>query len=201
VPVSPEDDWTYWDSRATSLTRTQLAGVNASAAKWQALATSLLAVFGTVAFAGGLTTLDELSEPWGVIAQVLTTLAVASGVVGVVLLALAAGGLRVDTVTGPLDGMALRDLHERETERQASRLRAGRLAAVTTAGLVLAGSLLILWFGQPGPSDPPAFVAVFEDGAACGSLSLGGGGELLLAGRPLSDGLVSISSVDACPGS
>jgi hypothetical protein len=41
MPVSPEEEWTYWDTKATELRRGQLATVQAAAARWAALLTGI----------------------------------------------------------------------------------------------------------------------------------------------------------------
>src|SRR5262245_39293504 len=109
MPVSPEEEWDYWDAKATELRRTQLKNVQSSATKWSALLAALLGVFGTVAFAGGLTTLDKLHDPWSTIVKVLTTAAAATAIAGIVLLAKAAGGLST-THQPALDAAAVREL-------------------------------------------------------------------------------------------
>jgi hypothetical protein len=60
MPASADEEWAYWDAKATDLRRTQLSTVQGAATKWATLLTAVLGVFGTVAFAGGLTTLDKL---------------------------------------------------------------------------------------------------------------------------------------------
>jgi len=151
VPVSPEEEWTYWDTKATELRRGQLVTIQTAATRWAALLTALLGVFGTVAFAGGLTTVDKLPGwlPW--VVRALTTLAAASAVTGIVVLSMAAGGLFVSRQPGS-SATAVRRLYTTQMGAALALLNRGRAFAVAAAVLVLLGSLIVLWTPEKSAS-------------------------------------------------
>jgi hypothetical protein len=189
------DEVAYHEQKADQLRRDQLGTVQAAARRWSALMGALLGVFGTVAFAGGLTTLDRLAPPYDVLVRVLTTLALLGAAGAVALLARAAGGLRMRDV--PLLTGAV--LLERQDEWLAGAVRSltwGRRCALGAAGLVLGGSLLVLWTPAP-PAASPLLVR-FPGAALCGRPVAGTDGRLTIAGRPL-DEAVDVVPVAACP--
>ncbi|MEV4513307.1 hypothetical protein AB0K00_30560 [Dactylosporangium sp. NPDC049525] len=189
------DEAAYYETRLDELRRDQLKTVQSAAGRWSALMTAVLGVFGTVAFAGGLTTIDKLAAPYDVVAKAVTTLAAVTAVTAVVHLARAAGGLRLEDLTFP-NGKALMNREARLAGEARTRLRTGRWFAVATGALVLAGSGLVLWCPTAAPG--PAKVLVrFPDGAACGAPAWAGG-QLTVGGRPLRDA-VEIVPVAACP--
>ncbi len=189
------DEAAYYEARLDELRRGQLRTVQASAGRWSALMTGVLGVFGTVAFAGGLSTVDKLDGPYDVVAKVLTTLAAATAVAAVVYLARASGGLRLDDLAFP-SGRALMNREVRLAAEARALLRTGRWFAAATGALVLAGSVLVLWapVAAPGPSK---VLVRFPDGAVCGAPARVGG-QLTVGGRPLRDA-VEIVPVEACP--
>lgn len=198
MPVTPEQEWEYWDSRATELRRGQLGTVQSSATKWAALMTALLGIFGTVAFAGGLTTLDKLPNPWVGIAKVLTLVAAASAITAIVFLGVAAGGLLVSR-HGGFTPELVRDMNTVEASGALNWLRRGQMAAVLAAALVIVGSGIVLWVGEK-PSNPeiPKVVAVVNGNAICGSLARMRNGELAVGSTTLAHA-TSVTVVGSCP--
>ncbi|MGO9752912.1 MAG: hypothetical protein ACLP8S_05455 [Solirubrobacteraceae bacterium] len=200
MPVSPEEDWDYWDKKAIDLQRNQSASINAAAAKWSALAGALLGVFATVAFAGGLTTLDTLSSPWQTITKFLTTLAVLTAATGTVLLGVAAGGLRTTRIHNPLDGMEVKRRFTSDVRSSLNYLKYGRVLSSVAAVTAIAGSIMVLWAGQANTTaPPPPYLAIFGDGAVCGQLSPGRNHRLDVAGRRLTASVRVLVPVSACP--
>jgi hypothetical protein len=201
MPVSPEQDWEYWDEKATALWREQTTSVNTAAAKWSAMVGALLGVFGAVAFAGGLATLDKLSGPWDAIAKAITTAAVLAGVGGIVFLALAAGGLRTERLDHPLTGAEVKRRHTTRVRSSLRLLRIGRWFSACAALFVVAGSLLILWVGSaPAAKKPPLLIATFSDGSICGPAVFAPNGSITVGGRKLDNRLRNLVVVSSCSG-
>jgi hypothetical protein len=190
------DEFDFYEQKLDELRRGRLATVRATAARWAALMTATLGVFGTVAFAGGLRTVDKLAAPFDSIVKALTTLAAATALAAVVYLARAAGGLRLEDLSFP-NG---RTLMNRETQlANASRrhLRVGRRFASATGAIVLTGSAFVLWCPTAKPT-PSKVLVRFPDGAACGAPTWTSGGQLTVGGRPLRDAVETIP-VAVCP--
>ena len=197
MPASAEEEWRYWDTKATELRRSQLTTVQTAATKWSAVLTALLGVFGTVAFAGGLTTIDKLPSPWDAIAKTLTTLAVITAIIAIWVLNRAAGGLSIAKYHG-ISAATTRDIHTTGAERALGLLKFGKYFAVATAALVLVGSLLVLWVREkPEVPAPPTLLAVVDQGLICGELA-SVEGKLTVDGRP-AETATYIVPVSACP--
>ncbi|MDG6103225.1 hypothetical protein Daura_17105 [Dactylosporangium aurantiacum] len=189
------DEAAHYEARLDELRRGQLSTVQAAARRWSALMTGVLGVFGTVAFAGGLTTIDKLAAPYGTVAKVLTTVAAATAVAAVTWLARASGGLRLDDLAFP-SGRTLMNREARLAAEARALLRTGRWLAAATGALVVAGSVLVLWAPAAAP-DPSKVLVRFPDGAVCGAPARVGG-QLTVGGRPLRDA-VEIVPVGTCP--
>jgi hypothetical protein len=199
MPVSPEQDWEYWDEKATALWREQMTSVSTAAAKWSAMVGTLLGVFGAVAFAGGLATIERLDDPWNAIAKIITTAAVLASVVGIVLLAAAAGGLTTQQLDQPLTGAQVKTHQTVGIRRSLELLRVGRWFSAGAALLVIIGSLIILWVGPaPVSRKPPLLIAAFPDGAVCGPAVLAQSGKVTVAGRELDSQMKAMVVVTAC---
>jgi hypothetical protein len=196
MPATPEEEFDYWDAKATDLRRGQLDTVRTTATKWATLMSALLGVFGTVAFAGGLQTVDQLGDPWAQVVKGLTTFAAALAVSAILLLSLAAGGLRIAKEPG-LTADSVRKMFTENTGGALGLLGWGKKAAVTAAAAVLSGSALILWIGPQAPP-PPAVLVVTEHGSYCGPLRHSGG-RLKVGGHALAGDITSVVIVDACP--
>jgi hypothetical protein len=197
VPVSPEEEWEYWDKKATELRRGQLTTVQTSATKWSALLAALLGVFSAVAFAGGLTTIDKLPDLWAPIVRGITTLAVLTDIGGIAALSMAAGGLLVARRSG-LTATSVQEMYTAGTGTALRWLTTGRVFALVTAVLVLAGSGIVLW--APERSDPPKapnVLVVVNGHAVCGRLS-GTPGAWKVGDEPLSGQITSMTVVASC---
>jgi hypothetical protein len=197
MPATPEEEWAYWDAKATELRRGQLATIQATATKWSALVTALLGVFSTVAFAGGLTTVDKLADPWDTVVRAATSVAAAAAVAGIFCLARAAGGLTLTELPG-VSATAVRDRNTTNVSRALTWLRAGQAAALTAAVLVLAGSGAVLWKSKAA-TGPPAVLAVVGNDAVCGPLSVRDDGSLLIGDTPLTGKVKTLVVVPTCP--
>ena len=66
----------YWQAKLTDISRTELDKVRATAAKWQATISTLLGVFGSIAFVGGISNVDQLNERMATTAKNIVTVAV-----------------------------------------------------------------------------------------------------------------------------
>jgi hypothetical protein len=198
MPASAEEEWTYWDGKATELRRTQLTTVQTSATKWSTLLTAILGVFGTVAFAGGLTTIDKLADPYPSIAKVVTTSAALVAVIGIYLLTKAGGGLTLAVEQG-ITATSLRNRYTTGSEVSMRLLAWGKRCAVIVALLVLGGSLLVLWVGEKEEvTTPPSVVGIVEGELVCGILEDLPGAEVSIAGEP--QGAISeVDTITTCP--
>lgn len=198
MPVSAENEWRYWDTKATELRRNQLTTVQTAATKWSAVLTALLGVFGTVAFAGGLSTIDKLPDSYALFARVLTTAAAVAAVVAIGLLNRAAGGLRLVTHEG-LGAKTAQEIFTTGAKSTLKWMKWGKRFAVATAALVLIGSGIVLWAGEEAESDPspPTLVAVVGGQLVCGELGIDGT-SLTIDGQP-ADGATGILVVSGCP--
>jgi hypothetical protein len=183
-----------YEARLDTLRRGQLKAVQSTATKWSALMGALLGVFGTVAFAGGLTTVDKLPSPADYIVKGLTTAAAIGAVLAVWFLTRAAGGLHLTDLEQP-NGRTLMAREAKLIKDSRAGLRIGKAFALATAGLVLAGSIVVLW--TPEKSPDPKFLARFGDGATCGTLHRTGA-KLTVGGRDVHDA-AEIVPVAACP--
>jgi hypothetical protein len=203
MPIDPDKEWQYWDDKAVELSHGQRETVAATAAKWKALQTAVIAVFATVTFAGGLTTLDKLDEPYHWIALGITLAAVASALAAVWLLSAAGGGLYTKVATQPLDGLDLKRQWADEAKRTNTHLRRGQLATAVTIGLFVVGAVLVLVVGPSTGSQN--YIATFTGKApAYGTLSVSKDGTITIGakedgsgGQKLDASLISVTPVKA----
>jgi MFS family permease len=147
MPARPEEEWAYWDEKATELRRTQLATVQTSATKWSALMVTLLGVFGTVAFAGGLTSIDKLKDPFPLIVKVATTAAAVALAFATYFFTRAGGGLKIREMAG-ISASTVRDINTTGAGESLEKLKWGRRAAVVAGLLVFGGSALFCGWGK-----------------------------------------------------
>jgi hypothetical protein len=194
MPVSATEESRYWDEQATAARRTQLATVQASAAKWAALLTALLGAFGAVAFAGGLKQISDLDATAAFWAKGLTSLAAVMAVLAIILLALAAGAVgrfRRGTLTGPF----LQREQSRLIGTALRQLLVGRFCALGAAALVLAGSAVVLWV--PSANSPQDYLVIFSNtSAVCGTMTDAKSGATI-DGHSL-EGAQQVTAVSAC---
>src|SRR4051794_27492384 len=64
IDVSMSAEETYWRDQVVAARHGQLEMVRKAATGWSALFGGLLGIFGTVAFAGGLPTMEDLPDRW-----------------------------------------------------------------------------------------------------------------------------------------
>ncbi|MBL7259236.1 hypothetical protein [Paractinoplanes lichenicola] len=192
--TSYPDELAHYEAKNDTLRRGQLKAVQAAAGKWSALMAGFLGVFGTVTFAGGLNTVDNLPSPYAPIVKGTTTLAAVAAVLALWFLARAAGGLRITDLQFP-NGKQLMEREIGLVDDARKNVGRGRFFALTTAGLVLAGSVLVLW-APSAPSDPK-FLVRFDNAAMCGPLT-GKDDKLSIGDRSLVDATEVIPVTD-CP--
>jgi hypothetical protein len=199
MPATEIEDWLYWDGKATELRRTQLATVKASATKWSALLTALLGLFSAVAFAGGLTAIDKLSETNATLARVLTSVAALAALIAVFLFSKVSDGLFPKTVAG-VTATSVREINTAGADTALGWFRAARAFAIAAILLVVAGSFLVLWAGEASSPNKPSSVVVAVDGrVVCGQLGLGPHLALTIGGDPIAGHITAIAEVAACP--
>ncbi|HEY2668743.1 MAG TPA: hypothetical protein VGJ07_00035 [Rugosimonospora sp.] len=188
------DELAHYESNVDELRRGQLKTVQTSATRWSALMAGLLAVFGTVAFAGGLNTVERLPSPADAVVKALTTLAAVSAVVAIWYLSRAAGGLDL-TDLPHINGKILMERETASVGAARRRIRIGKVCAVVTVALVLAGSAVVLWV--PAAASQPKFLVRFPDAAYCGTL-VRNGDRIAIGGRDLA-AATEVIPVAACP--
>jgi hypothetical protein len=194
-----EEEWTYWNAKNEELRRTQLETVQQAAAGWATLFAALLGVFGTVAFAGGLTTLDKLGSPWDAVARVLTAAAAVLGAVATYLAATASHSLSPKQ-QNELDADSLRVRSGTAAAKSHQALAWAKGTGFAAVLLVLGGSGLVLFLGEgDGPGDPPTAVVVIDGRAVCGRLQASADGGLRVAGETLDEDVTGVTVVAACP--
>jgi hypothetical protein len=199
MPATETEEWLYWDAKATELRRTQLATVKASATKWSALLTALLGLFGAVAFAGGLTAVDKLSETNATLARVLTSLAALAALIAVFLFSKVSDGLFPKTVAG-VTATSVREINTTGANAALVWFRAARALAIAAILLVVAGSFFVLWAGEASPPNKPSSVIAAVNGRiVCGQLGLGPHLVLTVGGDSIKGNITAIAEVAACP--
>lgn len=197
MPISATDEIKYWDDKVSEIRRGQTAAIRTSATKWAALLTALLGAFSAVAFAGGLTTVEDLDSDWETPVKVLTTVAAACSLTAIVVLSCVAGGLRIVHDKTPLTWVKLAVEETRPSKALRVALGLGRLGAVIAALCVVAGSFIVLW--APAAQAPADSVIVrFSDHTLCGVPTKNADGTLQLRGRDLSEAM-QVLTVSTCP--
>ena len=199
MPGTYKTELEYWETKATEIRRGQTEAFRRSATKWAAVLTALLGAFGAVAFAGGLTTIEDLPDGWVLVVRILTSLAAALSVVSIVALSIVSGGLRMRLQQSAVTALQLADEETEPSKELRTLFRWGRVAAIAAAACVLIGSGAVLWVSPAAPAASPvqSIVVKFDDGSACGEPKRSGE-ELTLDGRNLSEA-VEITPVSKCP--
>lgn len=188
------DDVEFWKQQVQTRNRDQLTTVTKAATAWSALFAGVLAVFGTVAFAGGLTAVDRVEAPWGSVAKAVTLVAVVLALVATVLAGLASGASVSVTNDNTWDGQ--RDWVKSQATRAFTRLRLAKRFGGAAGALLLVGSTVVLLAGEAVPS-VPTVVVVVDGRAVCGPLTSTGAG-LAVGGTALAK-VSSLTVVAACP--
>lgn len=197
MPVSAAAEWKYWDGKVTEIRRGQTAALRTSATKWAALLTALLGAFSAVAFAGGLSQIDDLGERWVTPVRWLTTVAAVASIGAIIVLSYVSGGLQVRHVKNPLTATELATDETSPTPLLIRLLLVGRGLAILAAGCVIVGSVVVLWAPQaPAPATP--LLVRFPDGAVCGRPVTASDGTVKVAGRSLSRAK-QVLTVTTCP--
>jgi hypothetical protein len=198
MPASLDEEWTYWDGKATEVRRTQQQTVAKSAENWSTLLTALLGVAGTVTFVGGLATIDKLPARCAFWTKVMISVAGLLTVGAIVCFAVASGGLLLKKRKS-ISAWPVRDAATQGAKSALKWSNWGRLAALGAALLVLAGSAIVLWNTETGQkAQPPTVLAVTGDRAVCGALQIGTDGRLTIGGQPSSAPLTQLLTVAAC---
>jgi hypothetical protein len=192
-----DSDAEYWDGKLTELERGQLDAVANSATAWSALLGALLGVFGLVAFAGGLTSLDKLPPPWSGWIKIVTV--VAAVLLSVATVAAAAASQKLAPKSRA--GMTWQELESLTTTRASTGLvwlRVAKIAGSLAVGFVLAGSAVVIFVEPDDPAGVPTVVAVIDGKPVCGELTARADGRLA-AGKVLLERVESITIVAMCP--
>jgi hypothetical protein len=63
---------------------------------------------------------------------------------------------------------------------------------------VVAGSVLILWFGRTDPAAPSNYLVILDEQTACGTLSAADDGHITVGGVSLAD-VRTILPIASCP--
>ncbi len=194
--MSQEED-EYWAEEIANARRTQLDTVKKAAAGWTALFSAVLAVFGSVTFASGLTGLDDLASTTKAVVRV--GIAVAAGATLLATLLAGAVTARVPNVSNVLTVDAFREDRKSQAERGLRLLKVSIFFGVVAAIAVTAGSLTVLFADRASaPSTPSAVVAVVDGKAVCGPPEKKPGSVLVVDGVQL-NGATSIVPVASCP--
>lgn len=198
MPVTPEEEWTYWDDRATELRRGEMQTVQKAATAWGSLFGALVGVFGAVTLAGGLTTIDELQSPWDSFVKGATLAAITLALVTIYLAARAGGGLSPGLVR-ELDAASLEVRMSRAAERGIATLRWVKMTGTAVVVLLIAASFTVVLAGrQTQPA--PTVIAVVNGKAICGRVAGGQHGRALTVNStPLSKAVTTLNVVAACP--
>ena len=197
MPASLTDEWKYWDTKLAEVRRGQTAALRTSATKWAALLTALLGAFSAVAFAGGLTKIDDLETGWASPVKGLTTVAALASIGAIVILSFVSGGLRVRHEKKPLTAKELADEETNPSKSLIRLLLLGRGLALVAAACVVAGSVAVLWAPQ-APTEPTPLLVTFPSGTICARPSVGANGALTVSGRTL-DQATRVLVVTKCP--
>jgi hypothetical protein len=138
----------YWDGMAEKANREQLKAVQDSAAKWTAVTSALLGLFGTVAFATGLDSIGYLPNGFlrlGV--RGATTVAFVLILIGTWQLARAAGGLQLDYAADGYGGDYIELMTKARAVSAKKELGRGKVAALVGTAIILLGAVVIFWSG------------------------------------------------------
>jgi hypothetical protein len=159
----------YWQAKLTDISRTELDKVRATAAKWQATISTLLGVFGSIAFVGGISNVDQLNERMATTAKNIVTVAVVLAFLAILGSAYAAMG--VPRKHQNQDWRWLRDESHTRARHALLALRLSQVGAVAAAILIVTGSLTVLRASPAQPSGSKTYAVIADGKVWCVDLS------------------------------
>lgn len=161
----------YWQAKLEDLSRTELDTVRSTAAKWQGTISTLLGIFGTVAFVTGNQTIDKLSPTAATLAKWAVTVALVLALGAVLTATYAAQGIPRQRANP--DWVWLETQSRDQARRALVALRLSQGLALAAVVVIVVGSLLVLWNSEPKAAAPPASapVRVAYGTVLCGSLA------------------------------
>jgi hypothetical protein len=192
-----ETEYAIWKEKLDKLQSGGLETNQSAGTGWSTMLGAVLGVFGTVAFVGGLPTLDKLAEPWRQIAKIATLVAFVLLLLATIYANLAARSMtaRRLTITTPDE---LKSSSELAAKASAEDLRWAKRFGTLAALLILGSTVALFWIGEaPKPSEPPTLLVSANGTSACGKLESSNGG-LVVDELPLTD-LTDALVVTKCP--
>ena len=148
----------YWQTKLDDLSRTELDTVRSTAAKWQGTISTLLGIFGTVAFVSGNQTIDKLSPTAAALAKWAVTVALVLAVGAVLSATYAAQG--IPRYRDNPDWVWLETQSRTQANRALVALRLSQGLALAAVVVIVVGSLLVLWNSEPKAAAQPTSVLV-----------------------------------------
>jgi hypothetical protein len=160
----------YWQTKLDDLSRTELDTVRSTAAKWQGTISTLLGIFGTVAFVSGNQAIEKLSPTTAAFIKLAVTLAVVLAVGSVLAATYAAQGIPRKRLTP--DWVWLEERSRTQAGRALGALRCSQGLALGAVFVVIVGSLLVLWNSEPKavPKSASVLARMANGTVVCGSL-------------------------------
>jgi hypothetical protein len=196
MPPTAQENFAYWDDQLTTMIRTQLTTVQQAATGWRTLFGALLGIFTSVAFAGGITTIDKLASPWSDVVKYGTLAAVLAAALATFWSNQASQSLSPE-VTSHLDANYLRTQTNEQAATSLKRLNRAKISGALAIGVVLVGSALVLLVG-PAASPSTSALATVNGKTICGVLKTTGS-SLKLGSTALSGDVSDITLVPSCP--
>jgi hypothetical protein len=160
----------FWKAKVDEQLRGgQLDTIQKAATAWTALFGSLLGIFGVVAFAGGLQSIDDLTDDTARLAK-FGTLAAAVALGVATYFAAKASGQLFPTVSNDTTWQAYRTATLEKVEAARYSLKIARVAGLVAVVIVLFGSAVILLVA-PAKASPPVVIVKSRTGEqVCGRL-------------------------------
>lgn len=193
--MSKVEEAQYWRDKVVGAARGQLETVQKTATSWSALLSSLLGVFGVVAFAGGLKSIDDLDTLPMYIAKGLTVLGAVSLMAATYKAAQASGRIAVE-YSSDTSWSNYRDRTIDQARAGAANLKAAKQWGAAAAIAVIGGSMFVLFVGKPASLGPTVIVDA-GDSVVCGRMSWKDG--QIAVGGQVVDSVASLTVVSACP--
>lgn len=188
----------FWRQQVLEGRRTQLEAVRKAATSWSELFAAVLSLFGTVTFAGGLASLEDLEEGLQTPVKLATLAAALLMLSATVLAGLASGHSAATTSDNTWQGM--RTSTNKRADRAREFLSYAKICGLGAGVIVLLGSAVILLAGEAAApaKTAPTVVAIVDGEAVCGALKAGSDGALMVDDVPLRS-VSTVEVVDACP--